>query len=179
VKSLVEAMGGKVTLRSEIGKGSDFSFVLAFTLQGEALNSELELKDSTPFIGQEIHAEVMSKGSVLVVDDNEINRVVAQSLLEDLGVTVTLTSSGHEALTIAAQQTFDLILMDLQMPEMTGAETAAALRDAGVTAPVIAFTASVVSDEIDKALSSGMSGYITKPVDSKALSTLIERYVFS
>ena len=114
-----------------------------------------------------------------MVDDNEINRVVAQSLLEDLGVTVTLTNSGHEALSIAAQRTFDLILMDLQMPEMTGAETAAALRDAGVTVPVIAFTASVVSDEIDKALSSGMSGYITKPVDSKELSTLIERFVFS
>lgn len=183
VKSLVEAMGGNVTLRSEKGKGSDFSFVLAFTLQNETVNSELEPKsepmDSNPFIGQEMHAEGMSKGSVLVVDDNEINRVVAQSLLEDLGVTVTLTSSGHEALTIAAQQAFDLILMDLQMPEMTGAETTTALRDAGVTAPVIAFTASVVSDEIDKALSSGMSGYITKPVDSKALSTLIERYVFS
>ena len=183
VKSLVEAMGGNVTLRSEKGKGSDFSFVLAFTLQDETVNSELEPKtepvESPPFIGQEIHAEGMSKGSVLVVDDNEINRVVAQSLLEDLGVTVTLASSGHEALTIAAQRTFDLILMDLQMPEMTGAETATALRDAGVSAPVIAFTASVVSDEIDKALSSGMSGYITKPVDSKALSTLIERYVFS
>ncbi|WP_334063517.1 response regulator [Alteromonas genovensis] len=183
VKSLVEAMGGNVILRSEIGKGSDFSFVLAFTLQDEAVNDELEPKsepiDSTAFIAQEAHAEGMSKGLVLVVDDNEINRVVAQSLLEDLGVTVTLASSGHEALTIAAQQAFDLILMDLQMPEMTGAETATALRDAGVTSPVIAFTASVVSDEIDKALSSGMSGYITKPVDSKELSTLIERYVFS
>ncbi len=183
VKSLVEAMGGNVILRSEIGKGSDFSFVLAFTLQDEAVNDELEPKsepiDSTAFIAQEAHAEGMSKGLVLVVDDNEINRVVAQSLLEDLGVTVTLASSGHEALTIAAQQAFDLILMDLQMPEMTGVETATALRDAGVTSPVIAFTASVVSDEIDKALSSGMSGYITKPVDSKELSTLIERYVFS
>jgi len=183
VKSLVEAMGGRVSLHSEIGNGSNFSFVLAFAVPDEIVNSELEPKtepvDNPPIIGQEIHAEGMSKCSVLVVDDNEINRVVAQSLLEDLGVTVTLTNSGHEALSIAAQRTFDLILMDLQMPEMTGAETAAALRDAGVTVPVIAFTASVVSDEIDKALSSGMSGYITKPVDSKELSTLIKRYVFS
>lgn len=183
VKSLVEAMGGNVVLRSEIGKGSEFSFVVAFTLQDEAVNTESEHKtestDSTPFIDHEIHAEGMSKGSVLVVDDNEINQVVAQSLLEDLGVSVTLASSGREALLLASQQTFDLILMDLQMPEMTGAETTLELRNKGVNIPVVAFTASVVSDEIDKALLSGMSGYITKPVDSKELSTLIKRYVFS
>ena len=175
-------MGGRVSLHSEIGKGSNFSFVLAFTLQDETLNSELEPKtestNSPPLIDQKIKFECVNKGSVLVVDDNEINRVVAQSLLEDLGVSVTLASSGHEALVLTAQQTFDLILMDLQMPEMTGAETASALRNTGVATPVIAFTASVVSDEIDKALSSGMSGYITKPVDSKELSTVIERYIF-
>ena len=182
VKSLVEVMGGRVSLHSEIGKGSNFSFELAFTLQDETLNSELEPKtestNSPPLIDQKIKFECVNKGSVLVVDDNEINRVVAQSFLEDLGVSVTLASSGHEALMLTAQQTFDLILMDLQMPEMTGAETASALRNTGVATPVIAFTASVVSDEIDKALSSGMSGYITKPVDSKELSTVIERYIF-
>ena len=112
-----------------------------------------------------------------MVDDNEINRVVAQSLLEDLGVSVTLASSGGEALLLASQKAFDLILMDLQMPEMTRAETTLELRNKGVNTPIVAFTASVVSDEIDKALSSGMSSYITKPVDSKKLSTVIEGHL--
>jgi len=102
-------------------------------------------------------------------------------MLSKVGIQFDVANNGQEGIDmfLGNHQKYDLILMDLQMPEMTGAETVTALRDAGVTTPVIAFTASVVSDEIDKALSSGMSGYITKPVDSKELSTLIERYVFS
>lgn len=189
VKSLVEAMGGNVSLNSEVGKGSTFSFELAFTLAKKSADTatrsttEPSTEPSTKFshntqpTDQETNALSMSKGSVLVVDDNEINRVVAQSLLEDLGVTVTLASSGDEALILASQQVFDLILMDLQMPEMTGAETTLELRNKGVNTPVVAFTASVVSDEIDKAMSSGMSSYITKPVDIGKLTTVIDRYL--
>ncbi|NDW16883.1 response regulator [Alteromonas genovensis] len=185
VKSLVEAMGGYVSVNSEVGKGSTFSFELAFTLAKKEVDTAIEpaaeptteSSHSTQLIDQEKSLVDMSRGSVLVVDDNEINRVVAQSLLEDLGVSVTLASSGGEALLLASQKAFDLILMDLQMPEMTGAETTLELRNKGVNTPIVAFTASVVSDEIDKALSSGMSSYITKPVDSKKLSTVIEGHL--
>lgn len=193
VKSLVEAMGGNVSLNSEVGKGSTFSFELAFILakkSGDTAtrsttepSTETSTEPSTKFshntqpTDQETNALGMSRGSVLVVDDNEINRVVAQSLLEDLRVGVTLASSGEEALILVSQQAFDLILMDLQMPEMTGAETTLELRNKGVNTPVVAFTASIVSDEIDKAMSSGMSCYITKPVDIGKLTTVIDRYL--
>ncbi|NDW21814.1 ATP-binding protein [Alteromonas hispanica] len=189
VKSLVEAMGGNVSLNSEVGKGSTFSFELAFSLAKELgdtatrSTTEPSTEPSTKFshntqpTDQETNALGMSRGSVLVVDDNEINRVVAQSLLEDLRVGVTLASSGEEALILVSQQAFDLILMDLQMPEMTGAETTLELRNKGVNTPVVAFTASIVSDEIDKAMSSGMSCYITKPVDVGKLTTVIDRYL--
>lgn len=189
VKSLVEAMGGNVSLNSEVGKGSTFSFELEFSLAkklGDTATrstTEPSTETSTKFThntqptDQETNALGMSRGSVLVVDDNEINRVVAQSLLEDLRVGVTLASSGEEALILVSQQAFDLILMDLQMPKMTGAETTLELRNKGVNTPVVAFTASIVSDEIDKAMSSGMSCYITKPVDVVKLTTVIDRYL--
>ena len=166
VKSLVEAMGGTIFLKSEVGKGSVFSFELPF-IPAEKDKSE-RINNIAP---------VLAGQDILVAEDNEINQVVAKSLLEDAGLRVTLASNGLEALEQVFARTFDLILMDLNMPEMDGAEATQAIRNKGITTPVIAFTAAVVADEIDSAMASGMNGYITKPVNKEELFSVLSQYL--
>ena len=166
VKSLVEAMGGTVYLKSAVGQGSEFYFELPFEIADSVIGAKEQ--ESTPSF---------SNLTVLVAEDNDINQVVAKSLLEDTGLKVTLANNGKEAVEIALKQHFDLILMDLHMPEMNGSEAALALRKANITIPIIAFTAAVVAEEIDKALASGMNGYLTKPVNKTELHAVLTKYL--
>lgn len=166
VKSLVEAMGGHIHLTSELGKGSEFQFELPF-IAVQAPTPEAVTTD----------AGHRFKGRVLVAEDNEINQMVAKSLLEDVGVQVTLAGNGKEALVLTTAQQFDLILMDLHMPEMNGADAAEALRTAGCRIPIVAFTAAVVNEEINHALACGMDGYLTKPVNKNELYACLSKYL--
>lgn len=198
VKSLVESMRGTISVESAPNEGSAFTVSLPFPLaeQGVAPTTSLDttMADSpassdtainalnikglaipSPFASSEASKDF--KYSILVVDDNEINQIVTKSLLDNMGVNVTLASSGKEAIALLTQHNYDLILMDLQMPEMSGADAAKALRQKEVIAPIIAFTASVMPDEIDNAISSGMNGYLTKPVDQNALSDVLRKHL--
>ena len=166
VKSLVEAMGGTVYLLSAQGEGSEFYFELPF-----------EIAESPIDVLEQVNAPSFSNLSVLVAEDNDINQVVAKSLLEDLGLKVVLANNGKQAVELAHNHNFDLILMDLHMPEMNGSEAAFALRQANITIPIIAFTAAVVVEEIDKALASGMDGYLTKPVNRSELYATLTKYL--
>lgn len=166
VKSLVEAMGGTVYLLSAQGEGSEFYFELPF-----------EIAESPIDVFEQVNAPSFSNLSVLVAEDNDINQVVAKSLLEDLGLKVVLANNGKQAVELAHNHNFDLILMDLHMPEMNGSEAAFALRQANITIPIIAFTAAVVVEEIDKALASGMDGYLTKPVNRSELYATLTKYL--
>jgi len=166
VKSLVEAMGGTVYLKSAVGQGSEFYFELPFEIADSVIGAKEQ--ESTPSF---------PNLTVLVAEDNDINQVVAKSLLEDTGLKVALANNGNEAVEIALKQHFDLILMDLHMPEMNGSEAALALRKANITIPIIAFTAAVVAEEIDKALASGMNGYLTKPVNKTELHAVLTKYL--
>lgn len=166
VKSLVEAMGGTVYLKSAVGLGSEFYFELPFEITDTVIGDKEQ--ESTPSF---------SNLTVLVAEDNDINQVVAKSLLEDTGLKVALANNGKEAVEVALKQHFDLILMDLHMPEMNGSEAVLALRKANITIPIIAFTAAVVVEEIDKALASGMNGYLTKPVNKTELHALLTKYL--
>ncbi|MBT3133738.1 response regulator [Alteromonas sp. ALT199] len=166
VKSLVEAMGGTVYLKSEVGQGSEFYFELPFEIVDSVIG--VEEQGSTPSF---------SNLTVLVAEDNDINQVVAKSLLEDTGLKVVLANNGKEAVKLAQKQHFDLILMDLHMPEMDGSEAALALREVNTTIPIIAFTAAVVAEEIDKALAAGMNGYLTKPINKAELHAELNKYL--
>ncbi len=166
VKSLVEAMGGAVSLKSAVGEGSEFYFELPFEVADKVVSTREKNMDPS-----------FSNLTVLVAEDNDINQVVAKSLLEDTGLNVVLANTGKEAVELAQSQPFDLILMDLHMPEMNGSEAALALRQANITIPIIAFTAAVVVEEINKALASGMNGYLTKPVNKTELHAMLTKYL--
>jgi CheY-like chemotaxis protein len=153
-QGLALSMGGELTVSSTPNKGSVFSFAIPLGY------SNLEVNYVRP-----------AERHVLVVDDNEAARKVAEAFLKRGGYKVTLASSGQEGLRLAAAQKFDLVLMDLQMPIMDGIETTTRLRDLSgyERTPVLALTANVGDEYRLLCLSQGMQGYLPKPVDSEML----------
>lgn len=154
-QGLSRLLGGDLRMTSEEGKGSRFSFAIPLE------ESDLEVRSLVDTGTQ----------TILVVDDNEAARKVAEAFLKRGGYGVHLAHSGKAALELASQFRFDLVLMDLQMPEMDGIETVAKLR--GVPGyekiPVIALTANAGDEYRNLCLSNGMQGYLPKPVESDLL----------
>jgi CheY-like chemotaxis protein len=115
---------------------------------------------------------------ILVAEDNVVNRQVARALLTRQGHEVLLAGDGREAVAIAASHELDLILMDVQMPELTGLEATAAIRESGgrgAAVPIIALTAHALTGDRERCLEAGMDGYLTKPISAAALRAEIER----
>jgi CheY-like chemotaxis protein len=118
---------------------------------------------------------------ILLAEDNLVNRKVAVSLLEKQGHRVTTAENGRIALELALQETFDLILMDVQMPEMDGLEATQQIREAeratGARIPIVALTAHALTGDRERCMSAGMDGYVTKPIRAAQLLTAIKRLV--
>ncbi|CAA6604759.1 putative Multi-sensor hybrid histidine kinase [Rhodospirillaceae bacterium LM-1] len=157
VKRLVEGMGGVVGASSRPGEGSVFHFMLPFSM-GEAGQPETSIARRLP-----------SSLAVMVVDDVEINRLVAGGLLELDGHKVIHAASGEEALAKLAVEPVDIVLMDLLMPEMDGYETARRIRalpvDRLARMPILAMTANVHHSDRERAESAGMNGFLPKPLN--------------
>jgi len=118
---------------------------------------------------------------ILVAEDNPVNQAVARRLLQKRGHIVTTVDNGREALAALEKGAFDLILMDVQMPEMDGLEATAAIRNreqgTGVHVPIVAMTAHAMKGDEEQCLAAGMDGYITKPIRSEELFATIDRYM--
>jgi two-component system, sensor histidine kinase and response regulator len=120
---------------------------------------------------------------VLVAEDNRVNQLLATRLLEKRGHHVVMTANGREALAALDKESFDLVLMDVQMPEMDGLEATAALREkekAGgdrVHQPVIALTAHAMKGDQDRCQAAGMDGYLAKPIRPQELDAILDTYV--
>ena len=118
---------------------------------------------------------------VLVVEDNAVNQRLATRLLEKRGHRVTVKANGREAVAALANQSFDLVLMDVQMPEMDGFEATAVIREkekhTGSHMPIVALTAHAMKGDKDRCLAAGMDGYLAKPIRSQELDELLEAYL--
>ncbi|PKL23072.1 MAG: hypothetical protein CVV47_16310 [Spirochaetae bacterium HGW-Spirochaetae-3] len=169
-KRLIGLMGGDLTVESEYGIGSTFSFELEFDVARD-VEKPSSSKD-VEFSGKGLEA--------LVVDDDEINLRVAERFLEELGIVATGAGSGHEAIALLMKSRFDIVLMDCSMPGMDGFETTKRIRDRASRVldprtPIVAMTAHTRSEDRDRCLASGMNDYLSKPVSSEALKRVIAR----
>jgi len=170
---LVAMMGGKIWVESEAGEGSVFHFTARFNLQKQRpgrVNRRAASSRSSAHYGDR---DRRRKLHLLLVEDNPINQLLAQRLIDKRGDTLVVASSGREALELLATQQFDLILMDIQMPEMSGIEVTAAIREkekgTDQHIPIIATTASAMKEDKDRCLEVGMDAYLAKPIDRTAL----------
>jgi CheY-like chemotaxis protein len=118
---------------------------------------------------------------VLLVEDNPVNQRLATRMLEKRGHRVALAGNGLEALEVLSKGGFDLVLMDVQMPEMDGLQTTAAIRErergTGTHLPVVALTAHAMKGDMDRCLTAGMDGYLTKPILPRELDDVLEKYL--
>lgn len=169
-KELVEAMGGRIAVESAPGQGSKFSIWLELPL------AEAPAAAAEP----ERNAEIAGNAEILLVEDNQINEVVARRLLERAGYRVTSVGDGEAALRECGARHFDAILMDCQMPVMDGFEAAAELRrreNGGRRTPIIALTAAAMSGERERCVAAGMDDYLTKPIDLAELDRVLKSWV--
>ena len=176
---LVELMHGRMWLESAPGKGSTFNFTARFAL-ADRVAAAAPLRSGAPAVaGPAREPARTAKLAVLLVEDNSVNRRLAQIVLARRGHTVTAVDSGAAALGALRQGRFDLILMDVQMPGMDGIETTRAIRRSeerlGRRVPIIALTAHAMAEDRERCLGAGMDGYLVKPIQPAALLDAIER----
>jgi len=165
---LIELMGGTVSVTSVLGNGSKFAVQLPVdTVAVETVEivttADVEEQDDIAW-------------HVLVVEDNAVNRTVLSRLLQAVGCTIVTASDGSEALELLSSQTFDIVLMDVQMPVMDGLTATRLLRKRPgpeSKLPVIALTANVFAEDKQKCIDAGMDGFVGKPINPTALLTAI------
>ena len=163
-KNIVQLMGGELKLRSRPGEGSEFYFTIAFP-KGELHESPTEVQKSA---GKDLLKGI----SVLLAEDNDLNAEIAIELLKIQGADVARAKNGKEAVQLfrsQPQKTYQVILMDVLMPEMNGLEATRAIRalprpDAA-SIPIVAMTANTFKEDVESAMASGMNGFVPKPID--------------
>jgi PAS domain S-box-containing protein len=172
---LVAMMGGSLGMDSKVGEGSTFHFSARLRRASSVTPGPVSPSDP----GRSLTAVAALR--ILLAEDNPINQLVARSLLTREGHQVTVVPNGAEAVAALRRQAFDLVLMDVQMPEMDGFEATAALRaeERGSVrrTPVIALTAHAMSGDRERCLAAGMDGYVTKPIRPKELLRAIAAIV--
>ena len=165
VKGLIDMMGGRIDVESEPGKGSRFTVELLLPAAEPAPDAAVPASMRTDF----------AKLRVLVAEDNPTNQIVATAQLNVLGIDqVSIATNGREAVTAALRSPFDLILMDIHMPEMDGYEATDTLRRSGVTTPIVAMTANVLPADLAAYTAAGMIDCLAKPMDLAQLRQLIQ-----
>jgi signal transduction histidine kinase/CheY-like chemotaxis protein/streptogramin lyase len=186
---LVELMGGRIWVDSRVGEGSVFHFLARFgtrstEIQGNTLAHIHDLHDVSVLVVDDnamrervshSPASLASGRSlhILVAEDNHINQRFASALLEKMGYQITIVENGRAAVRAVEEAEFDLVLMDVQMPEMDGLEATATIRKSEKHSvsrmPIIALTAHAMEGDKQKFLAAGMDGYVSKPINREAL----------
>lgn len=182
-KQLIEKMGGTIGVESEPGKGSEFHFTVVLELD---TRSEAEI---TPAADGAASSALAAAGTsrlqpdqlkgrrVLLVEDNAINTELAVELLAELGIACETAANGREGVERAAESPFDLILMDVQMPEMDGYEATRRIRAGGGHQPIIALSAHAMESDRRRSLEVGMNDHIIKPIDPELLRDILCKWM--
>jgi PAS domain S-box-containing protein len=168
---LVQLMKGKITISSKIDSGTSVDIYIDLEVADE---NQIQSALSTDSFN------VLKKKEILLVEDNDLNRLVVVNSLKYFGMNVTEATNGMQAIERLKQSPYDLILMDLQMPEMGGIEAATIIRqEMKLNIPIIALTANAFKAEIDRCKEAGMNDYIIKPFEEKTLLSIIHKNITS
>ena len=177
-QKIVEAMGGRIEVNSRSGVGSAFHFELAFDVDpnppsGESQDSSMSAFDPLPHT---------LAGTVLVVEDNAVNRIIAEEMLQSFGLDIIEAEDGLEALDVMSRRGVDLVLMDCQMPVMDGYTATLHIRDRErrqrlPRTPIIALTADAYEEDAQRAIEVGMDAHLTKPYTRDQLREIISAWL--
>jgi signal transduction histidine kinase/ActR/RegA family two-component response regulator len=172
-QNIVHIMGSEIKVRSKIGAGSEFSFNLTTPIGNIASSDRGERNEET---APDLHGKY-----ILLAEDNEINREIVEASLEDSGVSIDIAKNGVEAVALFLRnpKKYDIIFMDIVMPEKDGFEAAREIRaiSGGEKIPIIAMTANVFKEDIERCLAAGMNDHIGKPIDFGNMFLKIRQYV--
>ncbi len=187
-KNIVDMMKGNITVESELGKGSEFVVTLDFRLSEGKTDTKAAFgqgnakTDEKVLTAKELPCNYSGR-HVLLVEDNELNREIATAILTETGITVDAVTDGTEAVEFmdeAAEDTYDLIFMDIQMPKMDGYRATMEIRslknNRKANIPIVAMTANAFEEDKKKAFAAGMNGHIAKPINMTEIAKVLDRF---
>ena len=171
-RQFVGLMGGELKLHSQLGVGSTFSFTLPMARGERATAAEAEMRERET-------GRVPARARILAAEDNSTNQLILRALVEPFDIDLTLVADGRDAVEAWQKGTFDLILMDVQMPVLSGLDATIEIREregreGRRRIPIIALTANVMTHQLDAYVDAGMDGYVSKPIEASELFTTIE-----
>ena len=170
-KQLVDLMGGEISVSSQLHKGSSFKVILPLTkISSEQVNER-----------EEVHTDVpdLREYKILVAEDNQVNRLVINAMLAPTQASVDFAENGLQATQMATSQHYDLVLMDIQMPEMDGVQACQIIKEQLPRLPIIALTANVMAQDVNTYLSSGFTAHLGKPIEIDGLMNLLKHLLES
>jgi signal transduction histidine kinase/DNA-binding response OmpR family regulator len=176
-KRIIGQMGGRINAESVVGRGSTFTFSVKLPIAELVIDSEAS--DGSAIADLKAHIAALGRPlRILLAEDNPTNQLVGKQLLREFDANISVASNGVEAVQSAGEFSYDVILMDMQMPEMSGIEATRAIRagaDARAQVSIVALTANAYAEDVKACLDAGMNGFVAKPVRKSALAEAILR----
>lgn len=166
--NLIRMMGGTIDVKSKVGRGTTISVILPLAITNKSVNS---------FIHKSMTPPPLRGKKILIAEDNEINQMVVQSMLESTHAVLTIVDNGKQAVEAAKKEDFDLILMDIQMPEMNGVEAMQNISNFNKHIPIVALTANAMVDDVSNYLSQGFDAHVAKPIDISTLYGILKSFI--
>ncbi|MEK6236146.1 MAG: ATP-binding protein, partial [Planctomycetales bacterium] len=169
-RRIADALGGTLDVESKLGEGTTFHLhVDAGSFKGVAFHDDPSADALSPTTGNSPRDFDLRGIRVLLAEDGAVNRKLLTVMLQEAGAEVTAAENGRVAVELAQQQSFDVILMDIQMPVMDGYTATQSLLEQGVAVPILALTAHALQEDRDRCMEAGCSGYLSKPIDMATL----------